>query len=75
MGVRVWIDEKACVGNGVCVDVCPEMFTLDGGIAYVLHGDRAVPGGTAVDVPDHLLDAVIEAAEECPPSCIYLETS
>jgi ferredoxin len=75
MAVRVWIDADACVGNGVCIDACPDMFMLDGGTAYVLHNGRAVPGGTAVEVPDHLLDGVIEAAEECPPSCIYLETA
>ena len=75
MSVRVWIDEAACVGNGVCVDTCPEVFVFDGGIAYVTHNGQAMAGGTAVDVPDHLLDAVIEAAEECPPACIYLETA
>lgn len=28
--------------------------------------------GTA-DVPDHLFDAVVESAEECPGECIFLE--
>lgn len=28
--------------------------------------------GTA-DVPEHLLEAVIESAEECPGECIFIE--
>lgn len=26
-------------------------------------------------IPDHLVDLVVEAAEECPAECIYLELS
>ena len=46
--MRVWIDQPACVGNGICAEICPEVFELaDGDIAYVLDGDRRLPGGSA----------------------------
>jgi ferredoxin len=75
--MRVWIDQKACVGNGICEELCPEVFVLvDGGIAYVRDGDRLLPAGEAgtLAVPGSLEASAIEAAEECPAACIYLET-
>ena len=73
--MRVWIEQHECVGNGVCESACPEMFHFDGTLAYVKVGDRILPNGAAgtADVPDALVDKVLEAAEECPPGCIYLE--
>ncbi len=74
--MRVWIDQKACVGNGVCAEICPEAFVLtDGDIAYVLDGDRILAEGNdgMLSVPQQLEAAVIDAAEECPAGCIYVE--
>ena len=74
--MRVWIDQDLCVGNGICEDLCPEVFQLtDGDIAYVHEGDRLLPRGQdgIVTVPAHLEESVIEAAEECPAECIYIE--
>jgi ferredoxin len=73
--MKVWIDTDACVGNGVCEEACPELFHFDGTLAYVKSGADLLPKGRAGvgDVPDHLIDKVIEAAEECPPGCIYIE--
>ncbi len=74
--MRVWIDQPACVGNGICAEICPEVFELsDGDIAYVRDGTRRLPEGPAgtLAVPPPLEEAVIEAAEECPAACIYVE--
>jgi len=74
--MKVWIDQKACVGNGICAEICPEVFVLtDGDIAYVRDGDQLLPEGEAgmLSVPPELESAVIEAAEECPAACIYVE--
>jgi ferredoxin len=74
--MRVWIDQKACVGNGICEEICPEVFTLvDGDIASVRDGDRTLPDGPggALSVPPSLEASVLEAAEECPAACIYVE--
>ena len=73
--MKVWIDQSLCVGNGVCVDMAPEVFMIDGGLAYVIEQGKVLPKGQAGlgEVPEHLLDGVIDAAEECPAECIYLE--
>ncbi len=54
------------------------MFTLlDDGLAYVKEGAdvRNEPGGSAgmAAVPEDLEDAVVEASEECPGECIFIE--
>ena len=74
--MKVWIDTDACVGNGVCEEACPDLFQFDGTYAYLKVGGTLLPKGRAglADVPDHLVDQVIDAAEQCPPGCIYIET-
>ncbi|HVM55526.1 MAG TPA: ferredoxin [Acidimicrobiales bacterium] len=86
-GMRVWIDQDLCTGDGICAEIAPAIFEMDDdGLAYVkekgwpnrfgpsggsspaAHG----PSGT-VPVPDDVLDPVIEAAEECPGECIFIE--
>ena len=74
--MRVWIDHKACIGNGICAELCPEVFVLaDDDLAYVLDGDRMLPKGEAgtLTVPTELAPSVLDAAEECPAACIYVE--
>ena len=74
--MRVWVDHHLCIGNGICADICPEVFQVAGGIAYVLGPDGArLASGVdgSADVSGELVDAVIEAAEECPAECIYLD--
>jgi ferredoxin len=76
LSMRVWIDQDLCVGNGICEELCPDLFQVaDGDIAYVRDGDRLLPKGQVgvVIVPPDLEAAVIDAAEECPAECIYLE--
>jgi ferredoxin len=75
--MRVWIDQPACVGNGICAEICPEVFELaEGDIAFVRDGDRSLPGGPEgmLTVPGAFEDAVLEAADECPAACIYVES-
>ena len=74
--MKVWIDQKSCIGNGICTEICPEVFALaDTDIAYVRDGDRLLPEGEAgaLAVPEQLVESVIEAAEECPAACIYVD--
>ena len=78
MGYKVWIDQDLCTGDGICVEIAPEVFTLlDDGLAYVKEAGavRSDPGGPAglAAIPDKELDPVIEAAEECPGECIFIE--
>jgi len=75
--MRVWIDQDLCIGNGICEELAPQVFQLvDGAIAYVRDGDRLLPKAQdgILRVPEALEDAVIDAAEECPAECIYIES-
>ena len=78
VGMRVWIDQDLCTGDGLCVDHCHEVFTLlEDGIAYVV-ADGAPqndPGGSGsvVDVELRLYQSVVDAALACPGECIFVE--
>jgi ferredoxin len=76
--MKVWIDQDLCTGDGLCEEICPDVFTLlDDGLAYVKEDGKALndPGGAAsqASVPSGLEEAVVEAAEECPGECIFVE--
>ena len=75
--MKVWIDQDLCTGDGLCEEICPQVFVLLGdGLAYVKEGDRVLndPGGSegVAQVPPDFEDAVREAAEECPGECIFI---
>ncbi|MGH8996973.1 MAG: ferredoxin [Acidimicrobiales bacterium] len=76
--MKVWIDQDLCTGDGLCEEICPQVFTLlEDGLAYVKDGDRVLsdPGGAdgVAPVPSELDESVREAAEECPGECIFIE--
>jgi ferredoxin len=78
MAMKVWIDQDLCTGDGLCEEICPDVFTLlDDGLAYVKDGGKVLsdPGGVEglAGVPANLEEAVIESAEECPGECIFIE--
>src|SRR3954466_14860296 len=55
-GLRVWIDQELCTGDGLCVQYAPEVFEFDvDGLAYVKdhwQGLQTDPGSRA-SVPAH----------------------
>jgi ferredoxin len=72
--MKVWIDQGACVGNGICAELAGDVFEFDGELAYVRDGDQVLKrSGAIVDVRPGREDAVIAAADECPAACIYIE--
>jgi ferredoxin len=76
--MKVWIDQDLCTGDGLCEEICPSVFTLlDDGLAYVKQDGEVKnsPGGAEglAAVPAGMEDAVIEASEECPGECIFIE--
>lgn len=88
MGIKVWIDQDLCTGDGICVEICPKIFEMhDDGLAYVKQEawtNRFGESGTGeepklkmstglADVRDGLLEDVVEAAEACPGECIFIE--
>lgn len=76
--MRVWIDQDLCTGDGLCVDHCPDVFVqLEDGIAYVSEAGTPLndPGssGSLAVVSTRHVDRVIDAAEDCPGECIFIE--
>ena len=84
--MKVWIDQDLCTGDGLCAEICPSIFEMhDDGLAYVKEADwtniyngegsdpKLKMATGLADVPDKLSDDVIEAAEECPGECIFIE--
>lgn len=74
--MRVWIDQDLCSGVGVCVDASPQVFTLGSdGLAYVSIDGRTYASNEEAIVDDSLLESVLDAAEDCPEACIYIEVT
>lgn len=62
--MKVTVDADRCRGHGACLGLCPEVFSLtDSGYAEAISGA----------VPEHLEDAVEDAASACPESAIVVE--
>ena len=39
--MKVWIDQDLCTGDGLCAEICPEVFVMQNdGLAYVKEGDK-----------------------------------
>jgi ferredoxin len=73
--IRVWIDQDECSGVGVCVDACPQVFTLgDDGLAYLRSADGLRGSHQPVDVDDALAESVLDAADDCPQDCIHVDS-
>lgn len=86
--MKVWIDQDLCTGDGICAEICPDVFMMHSdGLAYVkefdwktLYGAEGKGNDPAykmaegmAEVPDNLLEATIESAEVCPGECIFIE--
>lgn len=61
--MKVRVDEDACVGDGSCVSICPEIFEMDGEVAKT----------KMESVPAELEASCKEAADVCPVEAIILE--
>ena len=85
--MKVWIDQDLCTGDGLCEEIEDSVFFgKDDGLFYVketvanfgeeklFDGDTNRAGSEGMArIPEGSLEAVIEAAEECPGECIFIE--
>jgi ferredoxin len=60
--LRVWVDHTACVGNAMCETIATKSFRLN--------GDRQ---SKVVEPLGDGEAAILEAAENCPVSAIFVE--
>ena len=79
-GMKVWIDQDLCTGDGLCEEIAPSVFFgHEDGLFYVKEDGSETPRepthkmSEMVDVKPENVEAVIEAAEECTGECIFLE--
>ena len=73
---RVRVDQDLCTGDGLCVQLAPEVFEFDvDGLAYVKSADGALltEPGASVDVATGCLAAVLDSARDCPGDCIFVD--
>jgi ferredoxin len=73
--VRVWIEQKLCIGDGLCTQTAPEVFEFgEDELAYVKNEDQKLllEHGARASVPEHLRLDVIDAAGGCPGECIHV---
>jgi ferredoxin len=61
--MKVKIDPDLCSGDEICVQVCPEVFEMEGDKAVVI----------TEEVPEELQNSVKEAADSCPSEAIIIE--
>ncbi|WP_319448716.1 MULTISPECIES: ferredoxin [unclassified Mycobacterium] len=59
--MKAVVDDDRCRGHGVCVAICPEVFTLT---------DDGYARAETSDVPTKLGDTVTEAVDGCPEHAI-----
>lgn len=60
--LRVWVDPTICVGNAMCEAISPTTFRLN-----------EKRQSEAVDPSGDALEKILEAAENCPVSAIFVE--
>ncbi len=61
--MKVKVDEETCVGDETCVQICPEIFEMNGDVAIA----------KMEEVPKGLEEKCKEAAEACPVEAIIIE--
>lgn len=60
--MKASVDKETCIGCGLCVDICPEVFEIKGDAAVVQ------PGPVSIENEE----TCKQAAEDCPVSAIKI---
>ena len=61
--MKAQVDAELCVGCGLCVDVCPDVFVMEGDKAKIK--SNPVPNGSEENCN--------KAKEDCPVEAIIIE--
>jgi ferredoxin len=62
--MKATVDKDRCIGCGICVEVCPEVFEM---------GDDDKAKVKATPVPPEAEGSCRDAADQCPDSAITIE--
>lgn len=60
--MKAFVDENVCISCGLCEGVCPDVFSLDTGVAVATE-----------EVAREFEDAAREACDGCPVQAISIE--
>ena len=70
--MRVWIEQDYCTGDGLCEELCSDVFQMhDDGLAHVREELGHIAGSPGSEVPRDFDAAVLEAQAQCAGECIY----
>jgi ferredoxin len=61
--MKATVDKSLCLGCGLCPDICPEVFEMDGELAVT----------KVAEVPPEQEGACRDAAEQCPAEAIKID--
>jgi ferredoxin len=61
--MKARVDKELCDASGVCAEVCPQVFALNGSVAEV----------TVDEVPPEAAEACRQAALGCPRQAITIQ--
>lgn len=62
--MKAYVDQDGCISCGLCIDVCPEVFSYN-------EDEKSEP--IKDEIPDDALDAAVEARDGCPVSVIDIK--
>jgi len=57
------VDDSVCIGCGVCVELCPDVFAMEGETAVVI----------TIVVPPDQEELCLRARDSCPVAAISIE--
>ena len=58
--MKVFVDPGKCIGCTQCAGICPEVYTMEGSLAYAIEGE----------VPEEYIPAALDAEQACPVDAI-----
>ena len=60
--MKAVVDADACEGCETCVELCPEVYSMEGDVAVAIEGD----------IPADQLEDAQEGADSCPVEAIVI---